>query len=57
MAGTRNGTIGLPALRHVAKDTRFAIVHAQILDQHMVANTAGDWDEIMNQGDVIHNAG
>lgn len=41
MAVTRSGTIGIHARSHVVEDISIAIVHAPILDQHMVAKTAG----------------
>lgn len=54
MAVTRSGTIGLHARSHVVEEISIAIVHAPILDQHMVAKTAGDWDEPTNHRDVTH---
>ena len=42
MADTQGGPIGFHARSHVAEEISIAIVHAPILDLHMVAETAGD---------------
>ena len=51
---TRSGPAGITAPSHVVQELNIAFVPAPIPHRYTMAETAADWDKLLDQGDVTH---
>lgn len=54
MEVTHSGPVGLGVPCHVDRELSVALVHAPILPQQTVDETAVDWDKLQNCKDATH---
>ena len=52
MVVTRRGAAGVCVASNVTEELKLVIVHAPILRQHTVDETAGDWDKLLKLKDA-----